>query len=311
MREDYMGALDRFVRYLPGQLRTTYRLDLLESGAAKIAIQEPAAEQGVAFSDEAADELLRRLRWVKAQLPSLGTEEVEAPYVEPFQLQVVCRKLWQWLGNEKGGKFDSIEVDDIERQGNIGRALRGYYSDIVRQVAKSSKADESAIREWFQTNLITEHEFRRQTTTGPVSGEANPREILQALQDAYLIRSDTRAGSTWYELSHDQLIEPVLEGNEKWWAGRLEPWQLTARQWRDTRSENLLLSGAELRVVERRARTARISELEREFLEESARAEQRRSLLVRTRSALGLVGLVALIELGVILGLLVLLLGKR
>jgi len=68
MREDYMGGLDRFVRYLPGQLRTTYRLDLLQSGAAKIAIQEPAADQGVAFSDGAADELLRRLRRVKAQL---------------------------------------------------------------------------------------------------------------------------------------------------------------------------------------------------------------------------------------------------
>ena len=61
MREDYIGGLDRFLRYLPSYLQTTYRLDFLESDAAKIAIQEPAGDQGVIFRDEAADRLLRRL----------------------------------------------------------------------------------------------------------------------------------------------------------------------------------------------------------------------------------------------------------
>jgi hypothetical protein len=310
MREDYIGGLDRFVRYLPGQLRTTYRLDLLGPNAAKIALQEPADDQGVAFRDEAADELLRRLRRVKVQRPCHGVEEIEAPYVEPFQLQVVCRKLWEWLSKEKGDKFDSIEVDDIKRHADIGRALRGYYADIVAEVTRTTKADESAIREWFEAQLITEQHFRSQTLTGPMSGEADPREILAALQDAYLIRSDTRAGSPWYELSHDQLIEPILQSNEKWRSSRLEPWRLAAREWHSTRRSDLLLSGPELRAAQRQAPAVRLAKPERDFLEESARTEQSRSRLERIRNALGLLGLAAFVELVLILVLLALLWGK-
>jgi hypothetical protein len=246
MREDYIGGLDRFIRYLPGLLRATYRLDLLTPEAAKIALQEPAADQNIVFTDKAADELLRRLARVKVQRPCHGAEEIEAPYVEPFQLQVVCRKLWESLAEEKGGQIDSIEIGDIERHGDIGRALRGYYADIVGMVARTTKAGESVIREWFETQLISEQHFRIQTLTGPVSGEADSGEILRALQDAYLIRSDTRVGSTWYELSHDQLIEPILDSNEEW--RRSHPPSLLQRQ-RNVLGLLGLMAFAELVVI--------------------------------------------------------------
>jgi len=49
---------------------------------------------------------------------------------------------------------------------------------------------------------IEEHEIERQLK---LSGE-----ILAKLVDRRLLRSDQRAGSTYYELSHDTLVEPVL-----------------------------------------------------------------------------------------------------
>jgi hypothetical protein len=40
--------------------------------------------------------------------------------------------------------------------------------------------------------------------------------VLLALQEARLIRSDTRGDSTWWELSPDTLISAVLDDNRKW-----------------------------------------------------------------------------------------------
>lgn len=215
MREDYMGGLDRFDHYLPNYLQTKYRLDFLESNAAKIAIQQPAHDQGVMFKNEAADKLLYRLTTVQVQRPGQGVDEIQAPYVIPFQLQVVCLKLWMSLAEEKGDAFSSIDVDDIGSYVEISRALRDYYADTVKDVAGTTGAEESVIREWFEKELITAHHFRSQTQTGPpVSREAYPGQVLEALHNAYLIRDDTRAGTTWYELSHDNLIEPVLESNK-------------------------------------------------------------------------------------------------
>jgi Novel STAND NTPase 1 len=215
MREDYIGGLDRFVHYFPGYLQTTYRLDFLEPYAAKVAIQAPAYDQGVAFTDEATNRLLLRLTTVKVQRPGHSVETIQAPYVYPFELQVVCRRLWQSLAKKKGDVFTSIEVGDIESYADTSRALRDYYANTVKEVARTTGAAESAIREWFEEQLITRQHFRTQTQTGPsMSQVADRDEALRALQDAYLVRSDIRAGTSWYELSHDNLIEPILESNK-------------------------------------------------------------------------------------------------
>ena len=221
MREDYMGGLDPFLQYLPCYLQTRYRLDFLKTDAAKVAIQQPAEDQGVRFSDEAADKLLGKLSTVKVERPGSGVVKTQAPYVVPFQLQVMCRKVWKSLesvANEKGETFNSIGLDHIEVYGDVDEALRDYYADTVREVANQAEEPlirEWEIRDWFERQLITEQHFRSQTQTNPVSREAYPGKVREALEDTYIIRSDTRAGATWYELSHDNLIEPVLESNKR------------------------------------------------------------------------------------------------
>jgi len=308
MREDYMGGLDRYLHQVPGHLRATYRLDFLDTDAARIAIQQPAADHGVTVADDAADELLRRLRTVRVQSPSDGVEEVQAPYVQPFQLQVVCRNLWKVLTKEKRNRFRKIDLGDVERHADIGGALRGYYADAIADVGARTGAEELAIRDWFEHELITVQGLRNQTVTGPRSGDVDPRTVALALEDAYLVRSDTRAGTVWYELAHDQLITPILQDNRAWRYSRLESWQLTARDWQATHQRELLLVGPELRYAQRRAETVGASPAEREFLAESSHAEQDRSVLERMRYTIGLLGLVALLELVAIVVLLALLL---
>jgi hypothetical protein len=297
MREEYIGGLDRFVRYLPTHLRTTYRLDFLERGPATTAITEPAARVGVTYTEQATTELLRRLMIRKVQRPCHGVEEVTAPYVGPFQLQVVCRRLWWSLIKEKGANFDTIDLDDVKRHGDVGTALRGYYSDAVATVARTTGADEQVIRDWFETQLITVQHFRNQTLAGPAAGNVEPTEVLRALEDAYLIRSDTRAESRWYELAHDQLITPVLDSNREWRIAHLESWRRKAREWNDRRGNALLLRGQELRNAQHHASGIQLTQPEREFLQESARAEQERNVLERLHSTVGTLGVIAFLEL--------------
>jgi len=303
MREDYIGGLDRFLRYLPGHLATTYRLDFLDRSAAKEAIQRPARDNGVEFADDAADELVRRLACIRIQSPGGTFRDVDAPYVQPVQLQVVCRKLWKSAAKRKGPDFSAIDLEDVETHADIATALKSYYAGVVAEVAVETGAREAAIRDWVEAELITAQGFRSQTVSGPVSGHVDPTVVLHDLEEQYLIRSDPRPNGTWWELTHDMLIEPIIDDNNE----RRDPWQIAARKWGNDRVHNHLLRGAELSDAQRRASRIEPSQVERDFLDASAHAEKKRAGMVLLRRALSFIGAIAIAELLVIVVLALLL----
>lgn len=98
MREDFIAQLDPYLSLLPTRFSARYRLDLLGKEAAKIAARRPAEDAGVPFADEAANRLIDDLRRVRVQRGTTIVEEL-GPYVEPVQLQVVCRQLWNMLAS--------------------------------------------------------------------------------------------------------------------------------------------------------------------------------------------------------------------
>jgi Novel STAND NTPase 1 len=93
MREDFIAQLDPYLHLIPTRFNTRYRLDQLDASSAEMAIRQPAEEAGVQFSEAAADRLVDDLRRVRVKRGAAVTEEL-GPYVEPVQLQVVCRQLW-------------------------------------------------------------------------------------------------------------------------------------------------------------------------------------------------------------------------
>jgi hypothetical protein len=307
MREDYIGGLDRFLRYLPGHLRSTYRLDFLEAAAAKVAIQRPAQERGVEIADDAAAELVARLRKVRVPQPGQETEEIQGPYVQPFQLQVVCRRLWKTLSRQRAGEFRSIDLKDVEEHAHIPEALARYYAGAVADAATETGVDELAIRRWFEEQLITKDRLRTQTLMGPETTQKPRGDLMRILQDTYLVRSDTRADSTWFELSHDTLIGAVLDDNRKWERGRLAPWQLAARAWAEDRQRARLLSGSELIAAQHAAESHDLSEDERRFLDESERVERDKGAIARMQSLMGRLGAVVIVQFAVIVVLVVVL----
>ena len=100
MREDFIAQLDSYTAQLPDRLRTRFRLELLGEEAAFEAVKQPASQGGVDFTDGAAHKLVDDLRQVRVQRPDATTEEQLGLHVEPVQLQVVCRSLWERLPAE-------------------------------------------------------------------------------------------------------------------------------------------------------------------------------------------------------------------
>ena len=271
MREDYIAQLDPYLRLIPRRLSTRVRLDFLDTIAAEAAIRRPAATTGVAFTDDGLARLVDDLRTVRSEHG--GETQLElGVYVEPVQLQVVCRQLWSRLPDDD----HEVSVADIEAYADTNHALGQFYADQIEVVAAETGVTERSIRDWFESALITRQGFRAQVSEFP--GADGP-EVLRELENAYLIRADRRRGVNWYELTHDRMIGPVVESNAAWRDAQLVSFQRLAIEWQAAHEPDSMLVSAEA-FDEARAwaaeHGAQLSEVDREFLARSERLETQR-----------------------------------
>ena len=297
MREDFIAGLDPHRAAIPGKLRATFRLDLLDRTAALAAVQAPALASGVTFRAEAAEQLVDDLRQVRVQGIDGAVETLQGPYVEPVQLQVVCRGLWAALPADAR----EIAAADVARLGDVDQALARYYDAEVAAAARASKTPERALRGWIGRHLVTANGLRTQVlrTPGATLGLADP--ALAELVDAHLLRTDTRRGMTWLELAHDRIVAPLLASNTAWLAKHLGAAERQAVLWDSQgRPDALLLASAaeaEALLADGRERTTG----EREFL--VASRDLRRREETSRRNVRTIRGLVAVIAAMVVAGL--------
>ncbi len=286
MREEFIAGLDPYLRAIPTRFDKghRYRLDLLGPDAARLAMQEPARAAGVDFTEPAAAKLADDLRAIRVQLPDGSTSIVPGNTIEPVQLQVVCRRLWDRLRPDD----EQIDVADVQEVGDVDTALRGYYADSLAAVAARTGIRERTIREWTEAQLITPQGIRGQVLQGPTESPAGKDGLdnrgIWPLVDAHLVRAEQRRGATWFELAHDRLIEPVRKDNAAWREAHLSPLQRQAALWdSEGRPKGLLLQGIALEAAEEwaAAHSDELEDHERDFLEvcreaRSAAARERR-----------------------------------
>ncbi len=290
IREDFLAALDPYLRYVPTRLATRYRLDFLEAPAAVEAIKQPAREYNVTFSDEAAQKLVDDLRRIRVQQADGTAIDQPGPYVEPVQLQVVCRRLWPMIQHK-----ELVTVEDVTGLGSIDDALADYYASQVKHAAEASGVSERQIREWFDRKLITLQGMRGQVLMSPEVSDGLPNTVIKILQGSYLVRSDKRGNAVWFELAHDRLVRPIRRNNAEWFSAHLSVFQRQADLWNSQgRTEGLLLTGEDY-LQARAWAESHADELlpfEKEFLQACTHAyqamqrERRMNLLVRGAAVL-------------------------
>ncbi len=287
MREEYIASLEPYLRWIPTHFKNTFRLELLTTGSALQAIQQPAFHVGVDFINAAADRLVNDLRQVKIQRTDGTLDEQPGLYIEPVQLQVVCRQIWERIPAEAS----QITVDDIEQIGDVDNALASYYTACVTHVVNETDIYERVLRNWIEYRLITEQGLRGQVLREPEITRDVGNRAIQLLIDAHLVRAEPRRGATWFELTHDRLIEPIRQSNAVWREMYLNPLQRQAVIWdRQGRPESLLLRDKDL--IEAQAWVTAnpnvLTPIEQKFFKEACIRSEERDREVARQQALAL-----------------------
>jgi WD40 repeat protein len=234
MREDHVAEIDPYAALLPRRLKARYRMERLGTAGAIEAVKQPALKAGVPFAEGVAEKLvddLRRIRVARSELADVSSDQsILGPDVEPVQLQVVCNQLWLNLPDTD----TSIEWSDIEKYGNINKALTSFYEACLLQVRQKLSVPDKEVREWFSHKLITPMQTRGLVLRGNDLTDGLSNSAVDELETLHIIHADLRAGARWYELAHDRLIDPVLQSNQRWEFSRQTPLLLAARRWRDS-----------------------------------------------------------------------------
>lgn len=271
MREEYIAALEQYLRPIPTRLGNTLRIDRLDVDNAQLAIQKPAESKNIPFTQDALKQLVTDLCQERVQLPDGKVETQTGAYIEPVQLQVVCTQLWKKLPGSTT-KISTAELSVLGK--DISSALGDYYDECVKSIAAKEKVSERDLRRWIERKLITEQGIRSQALISVQ--DSGLGKAISALVDVYLIRRETPRNATWYELSHDRLVEPVRQANKAWFRQNETLFQHQAALWNKEgeSNKNLLLSGEALEEAERYAdaRKGKLEDYEERFLGASRRA---------------------------------------
>ena len=275
LREDYLAAIQPYSRQLPGHLRTRYYMQRLDREAALAAVTCPAAKESRPFATGVAEALVDDLLRIQVGGGAEGSHLGE--FVEPVQLQVVCYRLWANLCDRPAGE---ITQADVVAAGDVDQALTDFYNAAIARTIKETGVDERNLRNWLNNNLTTSAHTRGLVYRGAAETAGMPNAIADSLRDAYILRAEVRGSDTWYELSHDRLVEPIWAANLAWLTEHRSALALAAEFWWNSGQDaRRLLKGVQLKEAETRLRHTPVEfdERERAFINASSEARRRQT----------------------------------
>lgn len=211
LREDYIATLEPYAHLMSDKMRARFYMQRMSYEAALKAVKQPASLKGWRFATGAAEILVDNLRQIRLH-NQRGTQPGQ--FVEPVQLQIVCRQLWENLPDQPAGV---ITEQHLLEAGDVDSALADFYEQVISRTLHKIDVPEHTLRRWFDEHLITEANTRGIVYQGVENTAGLPNKAVRLLADQYLIRAEIRAGGTWYELVHDRFVEPIVEANRSWW----------------------------------------------------------------------------------------------
>jgi hypothetical protein len=210
MREDYVAQTDPYASLISNHLQQRFRIETLRKEQALAAVTCPLIATDREFADGAAEYLVDQLLQIRIERNG-RLEQVPGEYVEPVQLQVVCQRVWDELPSE----VTEITEQDLRAFGNVDQVLSNFYASAVRDAAQVARTREPKLRNWIETTLITSVGTRGTAHRQAALEAGVPQTAMDQLVDKHLLRAEPRAGSEWYELTHDRLIGPIQFSNAR------------------------------------------------------------------------------------------------
>jgi len=169
------------------------------------ALAMPSALAGRPFAEDAAEKLITDLQTSRI-VGGPGVERcVTAEQVEPVLLQAACTHLWQSLPAE----VEVITTHDVRRYGDVDAALASFCSTVLAEVAEEHDLVPKRLHAWLMSTFVTELGTRGKAYEGMTATAGMPNAVVRALEDRHLLAARPEAGSRWYTLLSDRLIEPL------------------------------------------------------------------------------------------------------
>jgi photosystem II stability/assembly factor-like uncharacterized protein len=213
LREDFLGLLEEASDHIPQIMDHRYRLAPLSYEMASQAIIGPAqiedkeiATRAFRLEPQMVTSILDYLTKSTA-----GVRGSAGRQVEPFHLQLICQRIENIAAFKQRTARGEIVLNfkDLGGEPGLAETLERFYTNAIR--ALPGRYLRRAVRILCEQFLISpegrrlsveERELRRQLKL--------PVETLSHLVESRLLRTDRRSDSTYYELSHDALVQPVL-----------------------------------------------------------------------------------------------------
>ena len=259
--EDYVGALDPYLRPIPTRLANRFRLECARQPPPGRAAARPCCRCG--FQRRSRRQTGHDLRRVRLN-PYGSVEEQLGLFVEPVGIQVVCFRLFSNLPGEE----HKITLEHVESLGNFTQPwpiiTPSGWSPLRRETGVRTP-----IRGPFENQLITEHGIRGQVLMGPKASGNLDNRAINYLVNTHLVRSEKRGGATWFELAHDRLIDPVRKNNAAWLLTNLSVMQRQATLWDSQDRPNACSGGQALVEAQEWAKDhpADLTALDNDFME--------------------------------------------
>src|SRR5262249_44451149 len=173
----------------------------------------PLEGTGRTFGDGVAEALVDRLLTMRVG----PGRDVHGRFVEPVQLQLVCRSLWQDLPAEA----TVITGSDVRACGGVRTVLGQFHAAGVPAAAAAARPREAGLRGRIESDFVTSIGTRGTVYLG--GWWTRRSAALDELERRHVIHAEWRAGTRWYELTHDRLIHPTRSSNHRFGGRRLRP----------------------------------------------------------------------------------------
>ncbi|MDM8514677.1 tetratricopeptide repeat protein, partial [Desulfobacterales bacterium HSG16] len=252
IREDWLGHLEELSRGIPDIFRNLFRVLPLNREQARKAVVNPAllkkddtiTAKPFEYADDTVaamlDFLCRRkkirtdaiitstgklsncfnnplfLLFEKAGDKLSSIISFDSSEVEPFQLQLLCQHIENRIVGDSAENVGEhiVYLRELGGESGMKGVLQNFYDDQIKLL--DSRHERRNVIKLCEKGLISVTDRRLSLEKEEIERKYNvPKNILAELVNSRLLRSEPRVGSTYYELSHDTLIEPILESRKK------------------------------------------------------------------------------------------------
>lgn len=205
IRSDRLSLLNQLSDKITDIQQTFYEIKPLTNEQAKEAVVNPAKDPSEDF--ETSPYTFQKDA-INKIIDELTKKETGSENIETTQLQIVCHRIEEIASQKHNAQSGSSQVE-IEKKDlpNFKNIFLDFYEDSIERLKESSR---DKAKRMIEDELIRSKQ--RISLDENICKEFLSAEELKDLVDTHLLRAERNSfGRFSFELSHDTLVEPILE----------------------------------------------------------------------------------------------------